>query len=205
MVVDNFERIKAFLNFKEGDNDVFYLIQVMQRSKDFNDGSVHGTKLIRSYYVSNVEYYESHEDEIKRMCEFFNARAYIRLNPSSWKACCLKSLGEIAKIIESEQYRNIKSVIDSMAGQYHPSGYDKKWIIDVDEYADDQKYISAIEKEVNGCEPNVGESKILGTIPTKNGLHILTKPFNIAQFRNIYPESMLDIHKDNPTLLYYNG
>ena len=205
MIVDNFERIREFLKFNEGDEDAFYLIQVMQRAKDFPNGDVHGTKLIRSYYVSNLDYYDSHEEEIKRMCEFFNARAYIRLNPSSWKACCLKSLGEIAKLIENEQYRSIKSVIDSLAGQYHPVGYDKKWLIDVDDYADDQKYVTAIMNTVSNCEPKTGESKILAVIPTRNGLHLLTKPFNLAEFRKTYPESVLQVHKDNPTLLYFKG
>lgn len=204
MIVDNFERIREFLKFNEGDDDAFYLIQVMQRAKDFPNGDVHGTKLIRSYYVSNLDYYDSHEEEIKRMCEFFNARAYIRLNPSSWRACCLKSLGEIAKLIENGQYRSVKSVIDSLAGQYHAPGYEKKWIIDIDDYADDQKYVDTIIETVNACEPLTEESKIIATIPTRNGIHLLTKPFNLAAFRKYYSESMLAVHKDNPTLLYFN-
>lgn len=204
MIVDNFDKIRNFLTFKEGNDDAFYLIQIMQRSKDFPEGEVHGTKVIRSYYVSNLEYYNSHIEEIKKMCVVFHARAYIRLNPSSWKACCIKSLGEIANLIENEQYRNIRSVLDGLAGKYHPTGYDKKWIIDVDEHADEPKYIQAIIDAVNECEPHKEETKIIDTIPTRSGMHILTEPFNIAQFRKTYPEHMLDVHKDNPTLLYYN-
>lgn len=204
MIVDNFNKIRDFLKFNEGDEDVFYLIQIMQRSKDFPGGEVRGQKVIRSYYVSNLEYYDNHIEEIVALCETFKARAYIRLNPSSWKVCCLKSLGEIAKLIENEQYRSVKSVIDSLAGQYHAPGYEKKWIIDIDDYADDQKYVDTIIETVNACEPLTEESKIIATIPTRNGIHLLTKPFNLAAFRKTFPESLLAVHKDNPTLLYFN-
>jgi len=59
------------------------------------------------------------------------------------------------------------------------------------------------------CEPfNVSHkgsiaiynSKIYTQIPTKNGYHIITKPFNLKQFKDKYPD--IDVHKNNPTILY---
>ena len=61
-----------------------------------------------------------------------------------------------------------------------------------------------IEKLINGLQP-IGE-KLIGTIPTVNGFHMITRPFNLAEFRK-YMElqgDVPDIHKDNPTLLYYS-
>ena len=46
----------------------------------------------------------------------------------------------------------------------------------------------------------VYESKIYAYIPTKNGYHIITKPFNLKQFKDKYPD--IDVHKNNPTILY---
>ena len=48
------------------------------------------------------------------------------------------------------------------------------------------------------CEP-IGP-KFVGLIPTKNGSHILMKPFNLAKFKEKYPD--VNVHKNNPTILY---
>lgn len=42
--------------------------------------------------------------------------------------------------------------------------------------------------------------KSLAIIPTKNGYHIVTRPFRCDEFFNHFPD--VDIHKDNPTILY---
>jgi hypothetical protein len=46
-------------------------------------------------------------------------------------------------------------------------------------------------------------------LPTKNGKHIICPPFNKMTFQQMWDKSenlkqldMLDIHKDNPTILY---
>lgn len=46
-------------------------------------------------------------------------------------------------------------------------------------------------------------------VPTKNGKHIVCKPFNKMTFQQLWEKSenlknmkMLDVHKDNPTILY---
>ncbi|WP_265091158.1 hypothetical protein, partial [Acinetobacter baumannii] len=37
-------------------------------------------------------------------------------------------------------------------------------------------------------------------IPTMNGCHLITKPFNLQKFKEKFPE--IDVHKNNPTILY---
>jgi len=37
-------------------------------------------------------------------------------------------------------------------------------------------------------------------IPTKNGLHFITRPFNLMKFKEEFPT--IDVHKDNCLLLY---
>jgi hypothetical protein len=198
MEINNFEYIKPLLKFG---TDAFYLIQIMQRGKDAGNEGKPSTRVIRSYYVNTEEYFDSHEEEIKKLCRVFNARAYIRLNPSSWKTCCLKSLGEIAKLIENEQYPCLKSVIDGLAGQYGAGKeYQKTWIVDID--TKDDKYIREVLDVIDTkCEPAGG--KLVCALNTKNGCHLITTPFNLAEFRKYYTEAELQVHKNNPTLLYY--
>ena len=198
MEINNFEYIKPLLKFG---TDAFYLIQIMQRSKDEGNEGKPGTRVIRSYYVNTEEYFDSHEEEIKKLCRIFNARAYIRLNPSSWRVCCLKSLGEISRLIENEQYHCLKSVIDGLAGQYSAGKeYQKTWIVDID--TKDNEYVRNVLNVIDTkCEPLGG--KLVCVLETKNGCHLITTPFNIAEFRKYYSEAELQVHKNNPTLLYY--
>jgi hypothetical protein len=51
----------------------------------------------------------------------------------------------------------------------------------------------------NLCTP-LGPNKIIETIPTKSGYHLITHRFNTQEFSKHYPD--IDIQKKNPTLLY---
>ena len=42
--------------------------------------------------------------------------------------------------------------------------------------------------------------KVDAIIPTKNGYHLITKRFDVMEFKKQYPD--IDIAKKNPTLLY---
>ena len=52
---------------------------------------------------------------------------------------------------------------------------------------------------INSLQP-IDEDKIIAQIPTKNGVHLITKPFNKSEFSKIHKN--IDIHKTNPTLLF---
>jgi len=43
--------------------------------------------------------------------------------------------------------------------------------------------------------------KVEVVIPTKSGVHLITKRFDVMEFKKQYPD--IDIQKKNPTLLYY--
>ena len=84
MKVDNFYLIKKHIH--SSDSNEFYMLQIMRRTKDQKgyDGK-HKQSIIKSYFISSVEYLESKRDEIVGLCEMFNARAYINLNKKSYK------------------------------------------------------------------------------------------------------------------------
>jgi hypothetical protein len=198
-MIDNLELIKPLLTF-ESDDD-YYFLQIIQRKKDNAEmdrrmmGKNNSARLIKSYFIKSVEQLEDQYYEIQQLCNLFNARAGICLNRRSFKASSLKALVTIAQSMESGNHKNHR-VWNTVAGKYHPIK-DKTWIIDVDEPKISPLMLACIDHE---CEPLDEDTKILARIPSKNGWHVITKPFNVTVFGSKYPD--LDIHKNNPTNLY---
>lgn len=65
------------------------------------------------------------------------------------------------------------------------------------------KYLDLVRK----CRPNVNK-KILYYVPTVNGIHVITLGFDLEQFKQelaIAKLDNIDIHNDNPTILYYSN
>lgn len=203
--VDNFEELSKVLLFKEDlrpelAGDWFYMVQIMTRTKDTGEKPKH----IRTMFVESREYLMSHKDMIVKLCEMFNARAYISVNPSSYKKCAIKMFKELADLVENENYKGILSLPETLAGKYSADNGLKLWIVDLDgvKTLDDcQPYIDFIIEEYrNGKGRNDWEIKPL---PTVNGYHLLVSPFDVRDFKKKWPE--IEIHKDNPTVLYYGG
>ena len=156
--------------------------------------------MIRSYYITSLRYWDDHIEQIKELCRTFKARAYIHLNPRSWKKCVLMAFGELATYLRSNQCSSLRKLTEEMAGKYVADGATKTWIVDID--SKDENFINEVSDVVNDCMPK--GNKIVDLIPTKNGYHLITKPFNIQEFRQTYKEGEIDIQKNNPTLLYFN-
>ena len=209
-MIDNIELIKPLLNFEnEGD---FYMLYVLKRKKDQPEGerdNHQSVRTIKSYCIESIEYLEKRYDEIKQLCEMFKARAYIHVQKQNHKDVSLEMMVSLADKIKNGQ-NNQKNLFDSVVGQLKT--YEKRWVVDVD----DVKPFSPlmmwhIEYE---CKPitvrkfdevgipigyEVGP-KIESVIPTKNGHHLITKRFDVMEFKKKFPD--VDIQKKNPTLLY---
>ena len=205
MKVDNFELISGILLFKEDlrpelAGDWFYMVQIMTRTKDTGEKPKH----IRTFFVESREYLESHKDLIVKLCEVFNARAYISVNPSSYKKCAIKMFKELADVVENENHKGILSLPETCAGKYNAEGGEKRWIVDLDGIKNEDEIQPFIDFIIG--EYNEGKGKknwTINTIPTPNGSHLLVSPFDVREFKKKWPE--IEIHKDNPTVLYYGG
>lgn len=138
-------------------------------------------------------------DEIIGLCEMFNARAYINLNKKSYKQVALKSLEILAGKIARDDY-NIKSLFDSAVGQTGAYDGNKTWIVDFD--SKDIEELEKVKMIINSVEP-LGVDKIVETVPTRHGYHLITKPFNKKAFYEMY-NNKIDLHDNNPTVLYVN-
>lgn len=199
MKVDNFDLIKKHIH--SSDSNEFYMLQIMRRTKDQKgyDGK-HKQSIIKSYFISSVEYLESKRDEIVGLCEMFNARAYINLNKKSYKQVSLKALEILAGKIAHEDYTTNKTLFESACGQTGACDGQKTWIVDFD--SKDLDELDRIKNIIDSIDPK-GVSKIVETVPTRHGYHLITRPFNKKAFYEMYNES-IDIHDNNPTLVFVN-
>jgi hypothetical protein len=108
---------------------------------------------------------------------------------------------EIVGRIQSGQI-NQQHVFDSVVGQIKTQ--EKRWIIDVDTQSIHIK--NMMINIIDGVRPTDDGSKIEAIIPTKNGIHLITKRFDVMEFTNRLSERgevVPDVQKKNPTLLYY--
>ena len=71
-------------------------------------------------------------------------------------------------------YKDIRNVFDSVCGSYFVEK-PKRWIVDTDDCTPQEiQSIKNLIFELGGT--------ILETIPTVNGMHIITNPFNVQEF-----------------------
>ena len=199
MKVDNFDLIKKHIHTSD-DGSEFYMIQILKRTKDIKgyDGK-RKQSTIKSYFVSSVEYLDAKRDEIIGLCEMFNARAYINLNKKSYKQVSLKALEILAGKIAHEDY-NIKSMFESACGQTGACDGNKTWLVDFD--SKDLDELNRVKGIIDSVEPK-GVDKIVETVPTRHGYHLITRPCNKKEFNELYNEK-IDLHDNNPTVLYMN-
>lgn len=205
MTINNISLIKPFLTF-ESDDD-YYLLQVIKRRKE-NPNMETGERVLRTVYVTSLEKLDKMWNDLTTLATQNNARVYINLNVKSMKKTSMLAMKELAGRVMDDNFKGAYHIFDSAAGQCGATR-DKKWIVDLDEKdveIDFETYEVLIMRTINRCMPE--GKKILEAIPTLNGVHLITNPFNIKEFKEKVEEYGFhcpDLHKNNPTLLYYNN
>jgi hypothetical protein len=189
--IDNLNIVKTLLNFTDpGD---FYMLYIFQRKKDQSNPEAHqSVRKIKSYCIENLKYLEERYLEIKKLCVFFNARAYIQINKHNHKDVSLDMMIAMAERLKHGHLCQ-KDLFDSIVDKC--KSIDKRWLVDVDSKS--ESYLSEMIEKIKSIRPN---PKIHATIPTKNGYHVITDGFDISEFEKSY--STVDVHKKSPTLLY---
>ena len=188
-MIDNFKLIKPLLKFPN--DDIYYHLQILRRGKDHPELPA-ANRVIKAYFICSLESLDYVEDEIKKLCEFFGARAYINLAPKSIKKTTMLQLKYLAQRAYEGDFKKIWKSWNTCAGEI--KGEKSRWVVDVDTNIDEFE----LRKEISMLDPLGG--KIISTIPTKSGYHLITIPFNLQQFKEKYPD--IDVHKNNPTILY---
>lgn len=194
-MIDNINIIKPLLNFEnQGD---FYMLYVFKRKKDQPEGerdNHQSVRTIKTYCIESMDHLDRRYEEIKQMCEMFKARAYIHVQRQNHFDVSLNMMVALAQRIQNGQH-NQKGLFDSVVGQIKTN--EKRWIIDIDNK--NEEFLDRMMNDLLHIQP-FGD-KIESIIPTKNGVHLITKKFNVLEFRELYED--VEIQKKNPTLLYY--
>jgi len=193
-MIDNLELIKPLLNFeKPGD---FYMLYVLKRKKDQPDDerdNHQSVRTIKTYCIKSIDHLERRYDEIKQLCEMFKARAYIHVQKQNHKDVSLNMMVALAQRIQDGNHEQ-QNLFDSVVGQLKT--LEKRWIVDID--TTDYHAVTELSQFITSLRPE--GVKVESVIPTKNGYHLITKRFDVMEFKKQYPD--VDIQKKNPTLLY---
>jgi hypothetical protein len=206
MEVNNFERIKKYMQLimvRDGTNpkdkyDAFFEIRILTRNKDFNEKG-HTNDFCHSYHIYSIKDLENYQDQIIKLCNMFNARAYFGICRKSVRGVTKRLHVEIAKSFLNDDLIKPWKLIDRVTMSYYKSK-ERKFMIDIDskdiEYIN---YISSIVNKLGGI--------ILTEIPTVHGIHLITTPFNLDAYKELINKDnkeISEIKKNHITLLYAN-
>lgn len=204
-MIDNFETIKSLFYFNEG-NDMFFHLQILRRGKDHPDPPA-ANKLIRSWLVRSRNHLDSIKDEVIFLCEHYKARAYINVAGKDFDKLNHLMLKKLADNVYTGNIVNPQQILHSACGEL--LSRNKRWVVDID--TKDLGFKSNILKEIDaiwlethpehkGYLNNGRRPYLIAEIPTSNGCHLITTPFNLQKFKEKFSE--VDVHKNNPTVLY---
>lgn len=189
-MINNFDQIIDLLTFNN--ENEFYFVQILKRKKEHPELG-NNSYCVKTYYIKNKNHFLKDITEMICLADFHNARVYINLNKRNFERITYHTLKKITDQIMNKNFSQTKSAFNSVCGEY--SIGDKTWIVDIDSKG---REANSVLKTIDSCQPN--GNKLIAIINTKNGVHLITKPFNMEQFKKVHSD--IDVHKNNPTILY---
>ena len=201
-MTDNFKLYRAFMEIPEsrsGVEDRYYVVELIRRGKD-NPGMRASNYHFRNYYIYCKEQLDKYEEEIKTICETFGMRAYASVNYKSEKQVMLDTCAEYARRIAMHDYKKPQAIFESCSGKYVAKD-NKCWIVDCDECDSFSGEYICVKEIVEECTSKY-DRNIIAEFPTRNGMHLITHPFNVKQFREKC--EACDVKFNHLTLLYEN-
>ena len=126
-----------------------------------------------------MEQLDQRYPEMKSLCEQFNARAYIRLSRRDAREIAKDLLILLGDAFRNNSFQHLRKIYSTAVGRN--KGLDKIWIIDVDDDAMNVKLDNGFISWLSVLKPQ--GDKVLSVIPTKQGIHIITKPFDLKEFK----------------------
>jgi hypothetical protein len=195
MIIDNFETLNELMLFDSADD--FYFVQIIKRRKE-NPDMAKGSIIITSYYIRDTEHLAYYKGEIRLLCDYHKARAYISINKRSFKKSALGTMEKLCNQILNEDYNGVRRSYDSVCGSKSNAKGKKRWILDVDIKGNEGIL------EVRKIIKKIPDESYILSVPTKNGFHMIVKPFDIKKHtENLKDIDGHDICKDGFTLLYF--
>ena len=202
MIFNNLELIAPLL--PKNNPEVFCHMQIVCRAKDHKDEKVR-EGAIKTYFIKDEEHLRKVMPEVILLCEHYGARAYINVSPKSFGKLQKLMLVKLASLVCEGNIQNPRKTLNSAAGVL--TSKNPTWIIDVDNMSVKDSILNWLDDyfKLDSTLPfcNTREELYLrGIIPTKQGCHLLVRPFNLKEFSSNFPN--VDVHKNSMgTLLYY--
>ena len=201
--IDNFDAIREHLRFdKQGD---FYVVHIMIRGKDIDDGQKKVFRedhqsgiLLKTYYIDSLEYFDKKRPAMIDLANQNKARVYFMMTCKNRLTCNRVILKKLIDEIDDPNVRYDHLIRSAVCG-CHISDY-KWWLLDVDndteialrsgEYGEysfrkaklvdfKDEIVRQIARLVDKTKTRSGSE--IFTVPTKNGYHIMTPPFNRSE------------------------
>jgi hypothetical protein len=158
-------------------------------------------RIVRYFYVTSGQYLIDKMPTIISLCEIEKARAYINLNGKDTENIGTQINYLAGLYLKNNEKRGWKSIYDKAFSNL-PNVGNKKWLIDVDNVAGEFNDVDFLDM-LQTLQPIGG--KFITYVPTPNGKHIITIPFNLQEFLKIkgFPITFDDVKKEAPTVLYF--
>lgn len=212
--IDNFDRAEKYLDFKEPEDD-FYFVQIAKRYKDNphdnkREGNYrNGSWYLKSYKITSPQQLQQLKPEIISICDKNNARAYMCINSRS-----KKETEERVKFIKSiKPYAD--HVEDRVAGEAKDGenwkGKRSRLLIDID--TNDKRIWKEVHEILDMCNISIMDEYE----SSSGGLHIVIPnkeepKFNYAKFlfrkfdrgRNMGRQATVHPNPDAKMILYAN-
>lgn len=202
MIINNLELIAPLL--PKDDSMVFCHMQIVCRAKDHKDEKIK-EGAIKTYFIKNEEHLRKIMPEVILLCEHYGARAYINVSLKSFEKLQKLMLAKLASLVCEGNIQNPRKTLNSAAGAL--TSRNPVWIVDVDNMEIKELLLEwfdtyfKLDPTLPFCNTRE-ESYLTSIIPTKQGCHLLVRPFNLKEFSSDFPD--IDVHKNSMgTLLYY--
>ena len=198
MIIDNFDIIRSHLDFIDKNLDR-YVIHILRRVKDISEdmknalGSRESQRLIKTYYIDSIDYFDRKKEAIKELCRSNNARAYIIVQPKD-NFECLINLGQ--KIFETIRLNNYSVKPEHLIRQAYCGSHKtrkKQWVLDLDHdemhgwtvkevknlVIEELRKIQEFQTKKDPVKYATWLEDSVYEVPTKHGIHLITPPFNL--------------------------
>ena len=221
--IDNFDAIREHLKFeKPGD---IYVVHVMVRVKDLrNDADKQmylsheeTQRLIKTYYIDSLEYFDKKRPAMIDLANQNKARVYFTMTRKNRITCNRIILKKLVDEVDNPNVRYDHLIRSAVCG-CHISDY-KWWTLDVDYDTeitkvrltenlaivnDKIRLIDIKDKLIIKMAELVDETGTrsgseIFEVPTKNGCHIMTPPFNRSKMAYLGD----NLKADAMTLAYF--
>jgi hypothetical protein len=199
-MVDNFDEIRKHLDFKS-DFDR-YIVHVIKRAKDEN-GKKYGVnetnRLLKTFYITSVEYFDKKIPVIRDLCDSNSARAYILPQVRNNEDCLRNLLKVVVDNLSNPTIKPDHLIRTAYCGNHCSRA--KRWILDLDNDNMIERGIKAVgtygtfaekkwtveevmlfvKEQLKNCGKENGECFV---VPTVHGHCLVTEPFDLQKAYN---------------------